>query len=194
MLHALAKNWWVLLLRGICAIFIGMLACGWPLLTLVVLVYLYGAFLLLDGITAIMLGLNSRTQQESWWAMVLLGILGVIAAIVAVSWPEITLALFAAIIAATAIVRGILEITAAIRLRKVIEGEWLLGLAGASSILFGILVLAWPGAALVTVAWIIGVTIIAIGIFCVALSFRLRSLGQRLDQASNPSGSVSAAG
>src|SRR5262245_20589225 len=104
MLHAVAKNWWVLLVRGICAIVFGILAFAWPGLTLLVLVFMYGAYALLDGISAVVLGLSGRAQGHSWWEMVLVGVLGVAAGLIALIWPGITATALLFVIATFAII------------------------------------------------------------------------------------------
>ncbi len=188
MLEAITKNWWLLLLRGIGAIAFGILAFSWPGLTLLVLVMLYAAHALIDGVTALVLGLSGKLKGVPWWNMVLVGLLGIAAGIVAFVWPGITATALLIVIASFAIVRGVFEIMAAIRLRKEIDNEWLLGLAGATSILFGIALLAWPGAGLLTLVWLIAAYAIAFGILEVVLSLRLRGLHGRLSHTVAPSG------
>jgi uncharacterized membrane protein HdeD (DUF308 family) len=108
--------------------------------------------------------------------MILLGALAIIAGIIAFAWPGLTLLVFLAIIAASAIVRGVLEIVAAIRLRKEMKGEWLLALSGALSIVFGGLLIYRPDVGLVALALLFGAYTIALGLLAVALSLRLRQL------------------
>lgn len=186
MLQAIAQNWWMLLVRGICAIAFGVMAFAWPGMTLLVLVIMYGAYSLVDGVTAVILGIKSRHSNESWGAMVLVGMLGVLVGLIAFARPGIAETALLFFVAAAAVARGVFEIVAAIRLRKVIDNEWLLVLAGASSILFGVLVLVWPAAGLTTIVWLIGAAAVAIGVLCTALSLRLRSLNERLRQNHPP--------
>jgi uncharacterized membrane protein HdeD (DUF308 family) len=184
MLQALARNWWVLLIRGIAAILFGILAFTWPGITLAVLVILYGIYALIDGASAIGLGMASFRRDRSWWEMVSLGILGVAAGIITFMWPGITTIALLVIIAVYAIVRGVLEIVAAIRLRKVIPHEWLLALAGVLSIIFGVIMLARPLIGALAIVWLIGFWAILFGVTAVALSLRLYTFKKQLEPTS----------
>jgi len=174
LLRELSKHWWLLLLRGIAAIAFGVLAFIWPGLTLLTLVILYGVFAIIDGVLALA-AVFGRTGPDvpKWW-LVLTGILGIGAGLIALFWPGITALVLIIFIGAWAIVRGIMEIIAAIQLRKEIEGEWLLILAGVLSVLFGLGVLLYPGAGAVALAWLIGIYAIVIGVVMVMLAIRLR--------------------
>jgi uncharacterized membrane protein HdeD (DUF308 family) len=177
MLHALAKSWWVLLLRGIAAIVFGVLAFAWPGLTLVTLVLLYGAFALVDGVLALIAAFSGSAKPiPTWWLIVigLLGLLGIGAGVVTFLWPGITAVLLIMFIGAWALVHGIFEIIGAIQLRKEIDNEWMLIFSGLLSVLFGIVVLIAPGAGAVGLVWAIAAYSIVFGITFVALAFRLR--------------------
>ena len=182
MLREITRRWWLVLLRGICAVLFGILAFTWPGVTLWALVVMFGVYTLADGVAGVALGI-SGAGGSSWWAMVLLGLLGIGAGVVTFLWPGVTAVALLVIIATWAIAHGILEIAAALKLRKVIEGEGLLILAGALSVLFGLLLLARPGAGAVAVVWLIGGYAIAFGIVAIALSMRLRGLNSRLASA-----------
>jgi uncharacterized membrane protein HdeD (DUF308 family) len=112
--------------------------------------------------------------------MLCIGAISILAGIVAFAWPGITAVALLFVIAAWAIARGVFEILAAIRLRKEIDNEWLLGLAGAASIVFGIMLVAWPGAGLISLVWLIAAYSIAFGVLSILLSLRLRGLRSRL--------------
>jgi len=174
LLQELSKHWWLLLLRGIAAIVFGVLAFIWPGLTLLTLVILYGVFAIFDGVLAFA-ALFGRSGPEvpKWW-LALTGILDIGAGLIALFWPGITALVLIIFIGAWAIVRGVMEIIAAIQLRKEIEGEWLLVLAGVLSVLFGLGVLIYPGAGAVALAWLIGIYAIAIGVVMIMLALRLR--------------------
>jgi uncharacterized membrane protein HdeD (DUF308 family) len=174
LLHELSKHWWLLLLRGIAAVVFGVLAFIWPGLTLLTLVILYGAFAIVDGVLALA-AVFGRTGPDvpKWW-LVLTGVLDIGAGLIALFWPGITALVLIIFIGAWAIVRGIMEIVAAIQLRREIEGEWLLILAGVLSVLFGLGVLIYPGAGAVALAWLIGIYAIAIGVVMIMLAIRLR--------------------
>ena len=184
MLHALARHWWVLLLRGLCAIAFGILAMTWPGLTLWALVFLFGAYALGDGLTAIIASFAGKDEAgRSWWQLLLVGVISIVAGVAAIVWPGVTAMALLYMIAAWAIVRGLFEIIAAIRLRKLIENELLLGLAGAASVAFGVMLIASPGSGALAVLWVIGIFAILHGVLLASLAFRIRKFKQRLDAA-----------
>jgi uncharacterized membrane protein HdeD (DUF308 family) len=176
MLQAIARKWWVILLRGLGAIALGILVIGWPGVTLLTLVILWGLFALVDGIAGIMLGIRGEADGTMWWTMMLLGVIGVGAAITAFIWPGMTAVILLWIIAWTAILRGVFEIAAAIRLRKHIDNEWLLAISGLLSVVAGFLVLRNPAAGALAITFIIGAYMIALGIVGVVLSLRVKAL------------------
>ena len=176
--HAVAKHWWAVALRGVCAILFGLMAFVWPGLTLAALVILYGAYAFSDGIFAIVAG-----ARGGLWGLVLAGMVGVAAGIIALFWPGITALVLLYTIAFWSIAQGVSEIVAAIALRKEIEDEWLLGLAGALSIGFGASIAAFPGAGALSLVWVIGTFSILLGVILIGLAFRLRGLPGRLHQA-----------
>jgi uncharacterized membrane protein HdeD (DUF308 family) len=171
--HELARNWWLVLLRGIAAILFGVLAFMWPGLTLVTLVIFWGAFALVDGVLAIASAVMGGNPMPRWW-LVIVGLAGIVAGILTFAWPGLTALVLLTFIAAWAIVLGVFEIVGAIRLRKEIEGEWLLILNGVISVLFGLVLLWRPGAGALAVVWIIGAYAILLGIIYVALALKLR--------------------
>lgn len=179
MLSALAKNWWVFLVRGIFAIAFGVMAFAWPGITILTLVLLYAAHAIIDGATALGLAFSGHVPGRAWWAMILVGLVGILAGIGTFVWPGITVAILLAFVAMWAILRGIFEIVAAIHLRKHIENELMLGLAGVASIAFGVMLLAWPAAGLITIAWLIGANALVFGILSIALAVRLKGLSSR---------------
>ena len=176
MLTAIASTWWIVLLRGVCAVLFGIIAFAWPGITLGSLVIVYGVYAIFDGFSGIVLGIAGGVDGESWWQMILVGVVSVSAGVLTFLWPGITAVALLAVIAAWSILRGITEILAAIRLRDMIENEWLLIVSGACSIAFGVILVARPGAGALAVVWIIGSYAIAIGVFTTALAFKLRAL------------------
>ena len=175
MLHALAKGWWLLLLRGIAAIVFGVLAFVWPGLTLVTLVLFYGAFALVDGVIALVAAFTGGAKPLPTWWLVIIGLLGIAAGIVTFMMPGITAILLILFMGVWALVHGIFEIIGAIQLRKEIDNEWMLILSGVVSVLFGLLVLIAPGAGALGLVWVIAAYSIVFGISFVALAFRLKN-------------------
>jgi uncharacterized membrane protein HdeD (DUF308 family) len=186
MVDVLARNWWALLLRGIFAVIFGILAFGWPGATWIVIAILFGAYAFVDGIFAIVSAVRAARSHERWWPFVIEGIVGL--AIAAITFYDVRITILALYytIAAWAFITGILEIVAAIQLRKTIASEWLLILAGLCSILFGVLMLWHPGVAAVAIIWIIATYAVVFGILMIAFSFRLRSHAKSLPRAVTP--------
>jgi uncharacterized membrane protein HdeD (DUF308 family) len=159
---------------------------AWPGIMLMTLVLLFGIFTIRDGVFSVVLGIRGESDGTVWWTMVILGVLAIAAGIIAFAWPGLTIFVLATIIAASAIVRGLFEIYAAIRLRHEIDDEWILAFSGLMSVLFGGLIMFRPGAGLVAIALLIGAYMMAVGIFTVALSLRLRKVGQSLGATTGP--------
>ncbi len=174
-MQILTRNWWILALRGLFALLFGIMALIWPDVTLDVLVMLFGAYLLVDGAFTIVALVTQRGGATNWVIPLLEGILGIVAGIATFVWPGLTQIVLLYLIAAWAIVTGILEIIAAVQLRREIEGEFLLGLVGALSLIFGVLLIVWPGPGALAVVWMIGIYAILFGILLIALGLRLRS-------------------
>ncbi len=180
MMMTLAQNWWALALRGLCAVIFGILAFLWPGVTLGALILLYGAFAMVDGVFSILAAIfKSDESGTPWWALVLVGLLGIAAAIVTFAWPGITALFLLYLIAFWAIIKGIFEIIAAIRLRKEIEGEWWLALSGLLSVIFGVLLIAQPGTGAVAVVWLIGTYALIYGVSLIVLAFKLKGFKER---------------
>lgn len=174
MLHDLARNWWLLLLRGIAGIAFGALAFLWPGLTLLTLIILYAAYALAGGIFAVAAAVMGPGGMAPRWWLALVGLCGIAAGVLAFLWPGVTALVLLLFIAGWAVATGIFEIIGAIQLRKQIDNEWLLILSGIVSILFGIGIAILPGAGALALVWVIGAYAIASGILYVSLAFRLR--------------------
>ena len=175
MTTVLTRNWWALALRGICAILLGLAAFVLPGVTLAVLVALFGAYAVVDGVLAVIAGVRAAERHERWWSLILKGLAGIVAGVLAFVWPALTALALLYLIAGWAIVTGVLEIVAAVHLHRA-HGEWLLILNGVLSILFGLFVIVWPGAGVLTLLWMIGVYAIVFGAVLLVLAFRLRNL------------------
>jgi uncharacterized membrane protein HdeD (DUF308 family) len=173
MVHALARNWWLLLLRGIAAIIFGVLAFAWPGVTLLTLILFYGAFALVDGVLAIIAAITGGAPGPRWW-LVIVGLLGIAAGLLTFLMPGLSALVLLFFIAGWAIATGVFQIIGAIQLRKEIDNEWLLILGGIISVLFGIGVMLAPGAGALALVWVIGTYAVIIGVLLVALAFRLK--------------------
>ena len=180
--RSLARNWWMLALRGVLSIAFGVLVFFWPDLAWMVVIGLFAGYAILDGILAITAAVAGHERGRRWRALVVEGVVGIGAGVLTLVWPEVTGMVLLYLIGFWAVLTGVLEIAAAVRLRKEIEGEWVLGLAGLLSVGFGLVILLLPAAGALAVAWLIGASAVTFGVLMLALGLRLRrggSLGAR---------------
>ncbi len=191
MLSTVSRTWWLVALRGALAIVFGVAAFVWPGPTFDVLVLLFGAYAFFDGVVVLTFGLMAAGTHGRWWPLVLGGIVGLAIGVLTFVQPAATALALVYVIGAWAIVTGVLEIIGAIRLRKVISNEWLMGFSGAVSIVFGALVLAQPGTGALTLVFLFGYYAILAGISQIALGLRLRRLGEVLQPYSQSAASPS---
>lgn len=176
LVRVMANHWWVPLLRGIAAILFGLLALVWPGLTVYVLLVAFGVYAVIDGVMAIIISFRRQSFDENWWAWLVEGLLSLIIGVMALAWPKTAALALIIWMAAWAIVAGVFRIVEAIRLRREIDGEWMLILSGLLSVLWGALMIYLPAAGLLGIAWLIGSFAIAIGVTMIVLAFRLRRI------------------
>ncbi len=176
----LVRNWWALALRGLAAIVFGLIAFLTPGVTIAALVLLFGAYALVDGVFSIVAGIRAAERHERWWPFALEGLASILVGVIAFVMPVAAAFALLWFVSAWAILTGAIRIGAAIRLRKEIQGEWMLILNGALSVLFGIVIIFRPGAGLITLVWVLGAYAIVFGIVLVGLAFRLRGHRQRM--------------
>ena len=174
-LEQLGKNWGWIALRGVAAVIFGVLAFAWPGKTVLVLVLFFGAYALVEGIFALIAAFKVRDRGKPMWTFVAIGILGIAAGIVTFLWPGVTALMLLMFIAVWAFFMGIFQIIAAVRLRKEIEHEWLLGLSGVLSVIFGVVMMARPVEGLFAVVWVIAAYSVVFGILLLVLAFRLKN-------------------
>jgi uncharacterized membrane protein HdeD (DUF308 family) len=174
MFVVLARNWSLVVLRGVAAVLFGLLTLFMPAISLAVLILLFGAFAFVDGVFTIVSAIRDRRGDSQWVALLIGGILGVGVGIVTLLMPDVTALVLLYLIAAWAIVTGVAEIVAAVRLRRIITREWLLVVAGVISVAFGVLLVAFPSAGALAVTLWIGAYAFVLGIVLIALGLRLR--------------------
>jgi uncharacterized membrane protein HdeD (DUF308 family) len=146
-----------------------MAAFAWPGITLAVIVILFAAYLLVDGVFALVGGISGRS-----WILIIEGLAGIVAGALALIWPAITAVVLLILVAAWAILTGLIELFAAYLLRRVLRHEWLLALGGAASVVFGILLVVNPRAGLLTLVWLMGAYAFVFGVILLGLAWRLR--------------------
>ncbi|MDT1060557.1 HdeD family acid-resistance protein [Paracoccus sp. CPCC 101403] len=176
LVRMMAANWWMVLLRGIAAVLFGIIALAWPGLTVYVLLLTFGAYAVFDGILALVTGYQRRKTDERWWAWGLEGLLSIAIGLMALFWTEATALAFIIWMAIWGVIAGVFRIVAAIRLRHEIDGEWALVLSGVLLVMWGLLMAMLPAAGLLSIAWLLGIFAVLIGITLIALSLRLRKL------------------
>lgn len=174
LLHALARNWWLILLRGVCAVIFGVLTFIWPGVTLLTLVLLYGAYALIDGAIAIWAAIVGGEAAPRWWLLIV-GLVGIAAGLVTLLMPGVTALVLLFFIAFWAILTGVMQIVGAIRLRKEIDNEWMLAGSGVLSVLFGVILIVQPGAGALGLIFVIGAYAVIYGVILIGLAFRLRN-------------------
>ncbi len=173
LLHALAKNWWLILLRGLAAIAFGVIAFMMPGIGIASLVILYGAYAMVDGIVALVAAFSGEAKDQRWW-LAAIGLLGLAVGVMTLMWPGVTALALLYFIAFWAIAIGVMQIVGAIRMRKEIDNEWWLGLGGLLSVLLGVVMILMPGAGALGLIWAIASFAIVYGVTLVMLSLRLR--------------------
>ncbi len=171
MLGRLAQNWWILVLRGIVGVLFGILAFAYPRDTVAAVVILFGAYLIVDGVAALVMAF--RVDRGSGW-LVLAGMAGIAAGLLTFMYPGVTAYTLLYVIAAWAIISGVFEIVAAIEFRRALSDMWLLGLAGALSVVLGFLLAAAPGTGLISLVWLLGGYALIFGVLYIIAGFRLK--------------------
>jgi uncharacterized membrane protein HdeD (DUF308 family) len=179
---ALAQNWWLIALRGVLAIIIGVIAFAAPVATMLSLVLLFSAYMLVDGVFAIVAAVRAARQHERWALLVLEGIISIAVAAIAVLWPGITIVAYVLLVAAWAIVTGALMLGAAFRL-NLDHGRWWLVLGGIASLIYGALLIIAPLIGALVLTWWFGAYALVFGVFMLVLAFRLRA--RREQRATN---------
>ena len=176
----LSRFWWMTVLRGVFWIAFGIVILARPGISLLSLTLAIGVVICADGILNVANAISGRKEHDDWWVLLLIGLTGIGVALLTFYSPQAMALALVFYIAIWAIATGLLEIVAAIRLRKHITGEIWLGLAGIASVLFGVLLVAQPGAGALTLLWLIAVYAIAFGVMLLLLAFRVRGAVKRV--------------
>ena len=173
---SVAKSvWWLVLLRGIFMVIFGIIALVSPGIALLSLVWVFGFYAILDGITAVMIGIRARGEPHWVWVIVQ-GVVSVLAGVIALIWPGVTALVLLFVVAFWAIVLGIGEIGGAFASRKRGSSAWGWTLAaGILNVVFGVLLLIWPASGILALVWLVGIFALAGGLALILLAFRVRS-------------------
>jgi uncharacterized membrane protein HdeD (DUF308 family) len=172
----LTSQWGWILLRGVAAVVVGILAFAWPEPTLIALTLVWGIYALADGAFALIAAFSIRINGKPVWSLAVLGVLGVALGVVTFIWPGLTALTLLMMIAAWAFLMGALQIVAAIRIRQLIEHEWFLALSGVISILFGGMLIFNPDAGARAVVWLIGGYAVLFGVLLIVLGIQFRRI------------------
>lgn len=179
MLDYLAEHWWVLTVRGAAAILFGLVAVLWPGITAIALATVFGVYALVDGVFAGWAAL--RAQEGDRTPLVWEAVLGVVVGLIILAWPLATVLVLTVLLGLWAIITGVFEILTAYRLRREIHGEWLYIFGGALSVAFGLVIWIVPFGGAIAMSFAIGVYALVFGAALIALSLRMRRLGQSAD-------------
>ena len=181
MLSNLVRNWWLFALRGVVAIVFGIVAFVWPEATRLALVLWFGAYLVLDAILALVIGIGPL-RGTRWWPMIVTGLLGIVAGALILIWPDTAALVVLYFVAIWAITKGVFDIAAAITFRNEITDEVAVGLTGLASIALGVLLVAFPQAGLVSLTWAIGAYSLFVGGAQIVLAYHLHSLQSQTEK------------
>jgi len=179
--NALSRTWWALLLRGVVAIIFGVFAFTHPGLSINTLALLFGTYVLFDGIGGVITAISGRTENEHWIVLLLWSLVSVAVGLITIFAPSITTFVLLFYIAIWAIATGVLQVVAAVRVRKEIEGEWRLIAGGLISVAVGLVLLARPAVGALAFIWLIGAYAFVFGVLLVVLAFKVRALRNRVE-------------
>ena len=175
----LVHHWWLIVLRGIASIVFGAITWMWPDLTGLALIVCFGAYTTIDGTAALITGIVRLRERRHAWTFLVEGLVSLGFALAALLWPVLTALTVVTVIGLWAIATGIVEVVAAVQLRKEIQDEWILALSGFASIIFGALIAWQPASGNGAVVWSIGWYALVFGALLVIWGLRLKGLRDR---------------
>jgi uncharacterized membrane protein HdeD (DUF308 family) len=172
--RVLSRNWWAVAIRGVLGIAVGVIAFILPGATMLALVLLLAAYMLVDGVFAIVSAIRAARRNEQWGWLILEGLVDLGAGALAILWPGITVLAFVLLVAAWALISGSFMLIAAFRL-NVDHGRWWLVLGGAASVIYGVLLIVAPLIGALVLTWWFGAYALVFGITLLVLAFRLKA-------------------
>ena len=170
-----SRTWWLLALRGVLSIILGLVALLAPGIALLAFITVFAVYAILDGVTAVIVALRERGVLRRWGLVLAEGILSILAGVFAFAYPGETAIILLYIVAAWAIITGIMEIAAVFVIRGSMAQEWSLAIAGILSVLFGIVLFIRPGLGLLSILWLVGIYAIIFGVLFIVRAFQFRS-------------------
>ncbi len=176
MLAQWTQGWWVWVIRGIVAVFFGVIALIYPAPSLLLALLLFGAYLQLDGLAALALATSSGLRDRAVWPLALVGILGLLGGMVIMLWPDFSGRFLLLVLGLCCLLRGALELLHALHFRAWLRQVWPLALAGLASSAFGVLLLVKPDIGTMTLAWIFAGYVILTGLCLIISALRMRDL------------------
>lgn len=182
LMQVLARNWWAFVIRGFLAVLFGIIAFAVPSAAMLSLVLVFAAYALADGIFVIIAAVRAAKAHERWGLLVLEGVVDILAAVAAVTWPALTVLVFVTLVAIWALLTGGFLLAAGFKVDGD-HGRWWMILGALASILFGLALLLAPLMGALVLTWWIGAYAIVFGITMLILAFRLRSKFEELKTA-----------
>lgn len=172
--------WWVVLIRGILAVLFGIVALVWPDITVWALVVVFAVYAIVDGVVLAFQSIRDRASLDGWGWWLAMGVVSVVAGVVALAWPGITALVLLYVIAFYALLFGLTGIVGGLRFRKVPESGWVWTVvAGVLAVLFGLVLLIFPGEGILGLIFLVGIYAILFGVLLIVMAFQVRSVAKR---------------
>lgn len=172
--YVLARNYWLIVLRGLVAILFGLVAFFWPTPTLGALRFFLGLYLLTDGLLTVSTGLSRYNGAQPWRLLLIEGLLTIGAGVLTLVAPDLTALTVLYLIAIRAIATGMVELVSAIRLRAEIDNEGFLASSGVLSVILGAVLMIWPETATSSLVGLFGAYVVVFGLLLIGLGLQLR--------------------